>query len=272
MQRSIYIVGNWKMNTTLSEAMVLSGSVLKRTEKLHHINIVLAPPAIWLVPIREQYKRAKLAAQNIYSALEGPYTGEISALMLKGIAQYVILGHSERRSLFVEDNLLISAKIKTALKENITPILAIGEEKKLNLEGLTESGIGQRIHHSELFHQLKNSTSGLSERDWRRLIIAYEPVWAIGTGRNASGAYAARVIGELRELIGQKLASPDIAKSISILYGGSVSRASAPEYAGQAEIDGVLVGGASLKASKFISIAEAYADADKWRKSHLLSS
>lgn len=266
MPRKIYIIGNWKMNTTLSEAMVLAGGILRRTEKFHHLNIVLAPPSIWLVPIKEQHKRAKLCAQNIYSTLKGAYTGEVSAIMLKGIAHYAIIGHSERRSTFGEDNMLVNAKVKTALRENITPIIAVGEEKKLDLEGLTDSGVTQRVLHSELIEQLKSSTMGLSGSDWENVIVAYEPVWAIGTGRNASGAYAARIIKELRDIIGQKLSGADIAKSVPILYGGSVSRHNAAEYAGQAEIDGVLVGGASLQVGEFSQIVEAFAGADKWRK------
>jgi triosephosphate isomerase len=265
MHRDIYIVGNWKMNTTLAEAMVLAGSVARQSEELNGLKIILAPPAIWLVPLRERFRTAKLAAQNMYSLTKGPYTGEMSATMLKGIAKYVILGHSERRTVFNEDDMLVNAKVRTALRENITPILAIGEEKPLDLEGLTDRGIGQRVRHSALYQSLKNSTTGLKKSDWEDLIIAYEPVWAIGAGHHASGVYAARIIQELRGIISD-LAGSDIAKIVPILYGGSVSRHNAPEYAGQKEIDGVLVGEASLKARDFTDIAEAFAHAYQWRR------
>lgn len=257
------IMANWKMNTTYSEAMVLVSGVLRTTEDLENVKIVFFPPTIWLVSIKEQYKRAILGAQNIYSYSDGPYTGETSAEMLKGVAKYVLIGHSERRTVFGEDDSLVSAKLHAAFRASLVPVLAIGEDAPIKLEGLTDEQVTSKIMSSVLGKSLFASTRGIKTSQWEKLVIAYEPIWAIGTGHNASGNYAASVIRALRRII-LKVTNETIATDIPILYGGSVTRHSAAEYAGHKTIDGVLVGGASLKVSEFSSIAESFSLSNKW--------
>jgi len=264
MARESYILANWKMNTTLSEAMVLVSGVLRKTEDLEKVNIVFFPPYIWLVPIKEQYRHAALGAQNVWWHPSGPYTGEIAVNMLKGIAKYVIVGHSERRSIFGEDDATVNAKLHAVLDAHLVPVLAIGEEAPLKIEHLSDAEIERHVASSRLGKALDGSTRGLTNNEWGKLIIAYEPVWAIGTGRNATGSYSANVIRALRRIIAKKT-NKDIATEIPILYGGSVTRHSAAEFADQSTIDGVLVGGASLKVADFSAIAEAFAEAQKRR-------
>jgi len=257
------------MNTTLAEAMVLAGGVWRYTSNNANVKVILAPPTIWLVPIKERFRYLPLAAQNFYHMPEGPYTGETAATMLKGIAKYVIVGHSERRSIFQEDNLMVNAKAKTAFRENLIPILAIGEERVLKLDtDDTAKTVESTVAKSSLWRDLQKSTIGLGESQWEKLIIAYEPVWAIGTKNNADARYVAAIIKALRSLIARRL-NTHVAKSVPILYGGSVTRHSAPEYAGQVEIDGVLVGGAGLKIKEFVGIVEAFAESHSWRQKHL---
>lgn len=265
MGRPLYVVGNWKMNTTYADAMVVVGEVNNNVQKVKNVTTIYLPPYIWIVPLLEKYPKINIGAQNMYYKEEGAYTGEISPRMLKGVVDYVLLGHSERRSIFKEDNPTINAKLKTALKFNFKPILAIGETRPIGMKSLTDEGISQRIMHSDIIHDLKASARGLTKAEWSRLIIAYEPVWAIGTGKNADGVYAARIVREIRDLIAQ-LTSREVADKIPILYGGSVNRQNAAEYAGQREIDGVLVGGASLKAKDFSDIVEAFGQSHKWRR------
>ena len=265
MGRPLYVVGNWKMNTTYADAMVVVGEVNKLVAPVKNVTTVYLPPYIWLVPLVEKFPKINIGAQNMYYKEEGAYTGEISPLMLKGIAEYVLVGHSERRSIFNEDNVTINAKLKTALKFNFKTILAVGEPRAIGMKGLTDEGISQRIIHSDIIHDLKASTKGLTKVEWAKLIIAYEPVWAIGTGKNADGVYASRIIREIRDTIAQ-LASRDVADKVPILYGGSVNRQNAAEFAGQSQIDGVLVGGASLKAKDFSDIVEAFGQSHKWRR------
>jgi len=265
MDRPIYIMGNWKMNTSYSEAMVLVSGVLRNTEEYDDIKVVFFPPSLWLVPIKESYKTAQLGAQNIFSHISGPYTGEISPYMLKGIAKYVLIGHSERRSIFNEDDAIVNSKLHTTLDAHLTPVLAVGEEEEIDIEELQENEIEKRIENSRLGKSLISSTRGLSQNEWEKIIIAYEPVWAIGTGKNASGAYAAKIIKGLRRIIMQKT-NKTIASDVPILYGGSVTHHSAAEYASQPTIDGVLVGGASLKITEFSGIAEAFNESKKWRQ------
>lgn len=264
------VMANWKMNTTYSEAMVLISGVLRRCEDLENVKIVFFPPSIWLVPIKEQYKQALLGAQNIYSFAQGPYTGEISAEMLRGIAKYALVGHSERRTIFNEDDSLINAKLHAAFRANLIPVMAVGEEEPIKIENLTDEQILDKITSSILGKSLLASTRGLKSDQWEKLIISYEPIWAIGTGHNASGEYAARVIRSLRQIIKKEI-NETIASDISILYGGSVTRHNAADYAGYKTIDGVLVGGASLKIAEFSSIAESFSVSNKWDKSNEVS-
>ena len=253
-----YVIGNWKMNTTLAEAMILTGGVARTLPRLsNRLSVILLPPSIWLVPLRQRYKNVNLGAQNMYSHIEGPYTGEISAQMLKGIAKYILIGHSERRTVFGEDDALIAAKVKTALNNNLRPILAIRETEKFADKELEAPAVDRNINNFGFIKSLQLATRGLKDDDWQKIIIAYEPVWAIGTGKNATGVYAGNVAAIIRSAIA-KSTDQEIAKKVPILYGGSVTRYNAAEFAAQESLDGVLVGGASLKLKEFLGIIEAY--------------
>jgi len=250
------VIANWKMNTTLADATVLTTAVKNQAERLD-IDIVLCPPFVWLYPMAEMLERSPknlhLGAQNMWFADKGAMTGEISPLMIKNLAKYVILGHSERRSYFAETNELINDKIKSALKNGLKPIICVGEHKKMQEE---KRGRGRPVRvnlKSDIISQLKEALHGVDKDEVEKIIIAYEPIWAIGTGDPATGAYANEIISNLRDVV-QKKYGRSIAERIKILYGGSVDEDNIKEFLYQPEIDGVLVGGASLKAKEFIKI------------------
>lgn len=262
MRRPI-IIANWKMNTNLADATVLSTSIKNKVGDFD-IDVVLAPPSVWLHPVAEVLERAPknvhLGAQNIWFTENGAVTGEISAEMVKGLAKYVIIGHSERRKYFNETDELINDKIQTALKHGLTPILCVGELKKQ----ITKRGKGRPNNtdvRSDVIRQLRGALDGISRKDAIEIIIAYEPVWAIGTGEAATGAYAAEVIGNLRKFLAGKY-SKSMSERVRILYGGSVDAKNIREFTYQPEIDGALVGGASLKAKEFIEICREAAGKD----------
>ncbi|HPM27838.1 MAG TPA: triose-phosphate isomerase [bacterium] len=263
--RETIVAGNWKMNTTIADAMAIVGGVLRRNDEFGRVKVIFLPPSIWLVPIKERYRSATLGAQNIYSHLRGPYTGELSVEMLHAIAKYVLVGHSERRTVFGEDHALINAKLKTVLQANLRPILAVGEEAKLNIGKKEKRDILALVKKSELGRSLVSATRGLSHSQWSKMVLAYEPVWAIGSGQAASGNYANSIIGALRAMVVQ-LANDKVATNIPILYGGSVSRYTAPDFAQFENIDGVLVGNASLRVAEFSNIIETFALARARRK------
>lgn len=260
MRRAI-IIGNWKMNTTLSDAMVLANSVKGAAEDLDSVEIVLCPPFTWLVPLAEDLEHAPknlhLGAQNMWFAEKGAMTGEISPLMLKYLVDFVILGHSERRAHFGESNALINDKIHAALAHRMTPIVCVGELKKM-----AEKPASRRrgrpalveLQH-DIIHQLEEALKGVSRESAEKIIVAYEPVWAIGTGNAATGAYAAEVISKLRNVFAKKYGQA-LSERARIIYGGSVDSKNIKEFIFQPEIDGVLVGGASLKAKEFIEICK----------------
>lgn len=247
MRRPI-IVANWKMNTTLAEAEILLTAYKNQLRHYKNIDIVVCPPCIWLAPMAENLSRnlihLKLGAQNVYFEDKGAYTGEISVRMLKNIAQYVIIGHSERRKYFNETIIDTVKKINTVLNAGLTPIVCLGEQSKM-----------MRSRRNLIFKELEIIFKHIKNTDFEKIIIAYEPVWAIGTGRAATGAYSAEVISKMREIIAQQ-ASEKIAQNIRILYGGSVESKNISEFIGQPAIDGVLVGGASLKIREFTKICE----------------
>lgn len=252
------VVGNWKMNTTLSDAVVLANSVRRVAENLD-VEIVLCPPFVWLVTLAEDLehspKNLHLGAQNMWFADKGAMTGEISPLMIKNLVKYVILGHSERRLHFNESDALINDKIHAALNHNLTPIICVGERKKMPT-GAEKRGRGRPAEidlQSNILHQLEMALKGISAEKAEKLVIAYEPVWAIGTGHAATGSYAAGVIEGLRQLIAKKY-TVSLSERVRILYGGSVDDDNIKEFIYQPEIDGVLVGGVSLKAKEFINI------------------
>ena len=238
------IAGNWKMNTTISEAVALVNVMRGELNKIHNVETVLCPPFVSLAAVGELLKGTalKLGAQNVHFAEKGAYTGEISPLMLAGLCDYVIIGHSERRQYFAEGGELINKKIKAALKANLKPILCVGERLEQNETGQTEAVVSEQL------------TSALKEvPSPAGLILAYEPVWAIGTGKAATGDQASRTIAFIRHKLA-KLYDVKTAEETRILYGGSVTAANIAEFVKFPDIDGGLVGGASLKAAEFIGI------------------
>lgn len=244
------IAGNWKMNTTVGEAVKLVRSMLSDLEKMNGVDKVVCPPFISLAAVKDLLKGSsvKLGAQNIFYEEKGAYTGEISPLMLAELCEYVIIGHSERRQYFGETGDMIDKKIKAALNMELKPILCIGEKLEENEQGKTQEVLTRQLTAS-------------SDRGYYvgGLVIAYEPVWAIGTGRSASGSEANETIGFIRQLVSHQHGS-DIADNVRILYGGSVTAENIAEFIRQPEIDGALVGGASLKADDFLSITKQTAE------------
>jgi len=238
------IAGNWKMNTTISEAVKLVNELRQGLDEIDNVDKVLCPPFVSLVAVGKLIKGSsiKLGAQNLYFEEKGAYTGEISPLMLAELCEFVIIGHSERRQYFNETDEIINKKIKAALKVGLKPILCIGERLEENEAGLTAEVVTK---------QLKLALVGID--DLSKMIIAYEPIWAIGTGRAATGEQANQTISLIRRTI-SKLYGERVAQDLRILYGGSVTADNATEFMQQPEIDGALVGGASLKADQFLSI------------------
>jgi triosephosphate isomerase len=244
--RAPFIAGNWKMNTTATEAVKLVRDMLDELDEIEGVEKVLCPPFISLVTIRELLKGSsvKLGAQNMHFETKGAYTGEISPLMLTELCEFVILGHSERRWYFGETDQVVNEKVKVALRNRLKPILCVGERLEENEAGETEEIIAQ---------QIKQSLNGVEFNP--AIVVAYEPVWAIGTGRAANGEQAAATIRFIRNILAN-LWSEDITQSSRVLYGGSVTSNNIAEFISQSEIDGALVGGASLDAKEFLSIVK----------------
>ena len=242
--RKTYIIGNWKMNTTAQSGHDLVANLTNQSIS-DEITVIVSPPFVYLQQIQNQLKSSPInvAAQNMYFEKNGAYTGEVSAEMLTDInCNYVILGHSERRHILNENNQDINQKLKAALDANITPILCIGETDDERKSGAVEA---------VLTEQLKEGLAGVE--DPSHIIIAYEPVWAIGTGNVATPEIAQETHQITRSIL-TALYSAEIAAKLSILYGGSVNEKNIASLIGQDDIDGCLVGGASLKASAFEQI------------------
>lgn len=248
--RTPLIAANWKMNTTVSEAVELVHEMIVDLDRVDAVDKVICPPFISLATVAESIggSSLKLGAQNMHFKEMGAYTGEISPLMLADLCQFVIIGHSERRQYFNETDEIINKKIKTALGFEIIPILCIGEKFEENEAGRTEDIVNR---------QLELALSGIESPS--KTVIAYEPIWAIGTGRSASGKQANETIGLIRQRIAA-LYNKETTSKIRILYGGSVTAENVAEFISQSEIDGALVGGASLKAEQFISIVRQTAE------------
>ncbi len=246
MARVPMIAGNWKMNTTVGDAVKLVKTMLPELDKVSGVDRVVCPPFVSLAVVKEVIKDSsvKLGAQNVFYEEKGAYTGEISPEMLAGLCEYVIIGHSERRQYFGETEEIIDKKLKAAMKHLLKPIFCIGESLEENEAGRTEDVLTRQC---------------LASCDrwyfFGGIVIAYEPVWAIGTGRSATSEEANKTIGFIRQLIRHRHGG-EIADSVRILYGGSVTAANIAEFMKKPEIDGALVGGASLKADDFLSIAQ----------------
>ena len=240
------IAGNWKMNTTVDEAVKLVKDMLPKLDKISGVDKVVCPPFVSLSAVKQVLQDSSIAvgAQNTFYEEQGAYTGEISPAMLGGLCDYVIVGHSERRQYFGETDEIVDRKLKMAVENLLKPILCIGESLEENESGRTEE---------VLTRQFMASCNRLYF--YGGLVIAYEPVWAIGTGKSATSDEAAKAIGFIRNLVTYKHGN-DMAESVRILYGGSVTADNIAELMSNTEIDGALVGGASLKADAFVSITE----------------
>ena len=239
MRRKI-IAGNWKMNKTPSEAVALVNE-LKDLVKNDDVDVVYCVPAIDIVPVVEAVKgtNVKVGAENMYFEESGAYTGEISAAMLKDAGvEYVIIGHSERRDYFKEDDVLLNKKVKKAIEAGITPILCCGET-------LEQREMGIAVDFIRL--QIKSDLKDVAAADAAKLVIAYEPIWAIGTGKTATSEQAEEICKAVRDCI-REVYDDATAEKVRIQYGGSVNAGNAAELFTKPDIDGALVGGASLKA------------------------
>ncbi len=251
--RKKIVAGNWKMNKTAEEAKALLSEVVNmiKDEVSGDVKVVLCPPALYLTTFR-QYVTAgsniSLGAQNCHEKASGAYTGEISAPMLQSIGiEYVILGHSERRQYFGETNAQLAEKVNIALENGLTPIFCCGESRDLR-----ESGDYDRF----VKNQLTESLFHLSAESFAKVIIAYEPIWAIGTGLTATSGQAQDMHFELRRHIASQYGDA-VAQDTSILYGGSANEKNAAELFGQPDVDGGLIGGASLKSREFTNVVKA---------------
>lgn len=248
--RKPFIAGNWKMYKTCSEAVETAGKLVKLLSQTIDVDIMIAPAYIALAQVHEAVKGSlvMLGAQNLFWEKEGAYTGEISPGMLVSAGcKYVIIGHSERRQYFGETNETVNKKIRAAINYNLKPVLCIGESEKEREANDTFNVLDKQIRMG-----LKNL---LPDDMLNHVTLAYEPVWAIGTGKNASSKQAQEVHLFLRTLI-EKLFGKNIAESIRILYGGSVKPENIAELMSMPDVDGALVGGASLDADKFVRIVK----------------
>ena len=247
------IAGNWKMNTTVSDAVKLVGEMKPLLDPVNNVEKVVCPPFVSLTSVKEVLKGSsvKLGAQNMYFEEKGAFTGEVSPLMLTGLCEYVILGHSERRQYFGETNEIINKKVRAALKAGLKPILCVGESLAQYEAGQTEAVVTDHVTGS-----LKDIPASPS------LVIAYEPVWAIGAGKAATSEQANKIIGIVRKVV-VKMYGDSFAQSLRILYGGSVTADNIAELMKQPEIDGGLVGGASLKVDSFVSLVKQTSQVNK---------
>jgi len=245
--RKPIIAGNWKMNKTIAEAECLVREMRDDLMAIPSVERVLCPPFIAIDRVAGllQGTGIGLGAQNMHWEDKGAFTGEISPLMLKGLCQYVILGHSERRMYFGETDETVNHKVKAALRHDLIPIICVGETEAQYDAGETEVVVCQ---------QVKAALSGLTAAQIARLVIAYEPVWAIGTGRAATAEQAQAVIGGVVRATIARLFGQTIAEQIRIQYGGSTNSKNIGEIVSQPDIDGALVGGASLKADEFVTM------------------
>lgn len=254
--RKKIIAANWKMNMTIAETESFLEDFRLNVEEVNGVEIVIAPPFTALAKLSELLggsQKIRLGAQNMYFEASGAFTGEISPTMLRELfVRYVILGHSERRQLFGETDALINKKVHAALASELKPILCVGET-------LAERDAGKE--KAVLETQLKGSLAGISAEQMLDVVVAYEPVWAIGTGRNATPEQAQDAHAHVRSVLAT-LTNVETAEKVRIQYGGSVKPANAVVLMGQPDIDGALVGGAALEARSFSEIVKAAVPAE----------
>ena len=250
--RTPLVAGNWKLNKTISESRQLLADMLPGLMGISGVEKLLCPPftALSTVAAEISGKEISLGAQDLFWETSGAYTGEISAPMIAELCQYVIIGHSERRAYFSETNQFVNNKTKVALSHNLIPVVCVGETLEENDAGRAAEVVST---------QIRDGLSGVSIQSGDELVLAYEPVWAIGTGKAATAEGANTLIRNVIRPTLAGLFGEDVSQQIRVLYGGSVKPENAAEYFEQSEIDGALVGGASLKAEQFVGIARAAA-------------
>lgn len=256
MERIPLVAGNWKMYKTIAEARQLVSEMVRGLQAIVGVQKVICPPFTALLAVRALLEGTDigLGAQNVFWEIQGAYTGEISPRMVAELCQYVIIGHSERRTYFGETDQSVQLKVKAALDVGLYPILCVGETLDENEKGLTEMVVQRQIQAG-----LRDIQLQADESNFVPLLIAYEPVWAIGTGKAASGEFANKVVKEVIRPALSLLFGEHVAQAVRVLYGGSVKASNAEEFFGQSEIDGALVGGASLKVDEFVGIVRAAA-------------
>jgi len=251
--RKKIVAGNWKMNTLVNEGVSLASDINNELKKINlpdNVDLIIAPPFTHILSVKQatDNDRIMLSAQNCATESKGAYTGEISAEMLKKMGcSSVIIGHSERRAYYSETSEILEKKIEQVLNNKMTPIFCCGEKLE---ERKTEN------HFEVVKNQISEALFHLSEEDFSKIVIAYEPVWAIGTGVTASKEQAQEIHAFIRKVVSQKYGNI-IAENLTILYGGSVKPANAKEIFSMPDVDGGLIGGAALKADSFIDIIKA---------------
>ncbi|HDQ72560.1 MAG TPA: triose-phosphate isomerase [Chloroflexi bacterium] len=248
--RKPFIAGNWKMHKTVEESTALVKAFREALGDFSGCDVAVCPAFPALAAVRGALTDSAigLGAQNMHWETQGAFTGEVSPLMLQGLCDYVIIGHSERRTLFGETDDMVNQKLHAAFDYGLKPILCVGENLEQNKAGETEAFVGG---------QVRAALKGITAEQARQITIAYEPIWAIGTGVPATGEDANRIIGQTVRGTLANLYDDDLAQTVRVQYGGSVKPDNAAEFMSQPEIDGALVGGASLKASDFAAIVKA---------------
>ena len=248
---TMIVAGNWKMNTGIEEATRLVTEMRSQLDAVDGVTKIVCPPFVSLSAVAEALRGSTVAvgAQNMHHESSGAFTGEVSSGMLAGLCEYVIVGHSERRQLFGETDEGVSLKAKAAQSAGLIPIVCVGETLEQREAGMADAVVER---------QVRGSLSGV--HDTRTLVVAYEPVWAIGTGKAATPDVAQEVMARLRRVLVSIFGAAPAA-GVPLLYGGSVNAGNASDFLGQADVNGALVGGASLDAGSFVQIVERAAEA-----------
>jgi triosephosphate isomerase len=249
MSRTPLVAGNWKMNKTVPESLALVGELRQGLPRLEDVEVAILPPFTSLWPVSQALEGSDvgLGAQDLFWEAKGAYTGEVSPLMISGWCRYALIGHSERRQLFGETDANVNRKVHAALGHDLRAMVAVGETLEEHEAGDTEKVLGR---------QVPAALAGVSEEQGLQLVLAYEPIWAIGTGRTATPEHAEASCALIRMLASQALGTA-VGDAVRVLYGGSVTPANALELMAQENVDGALVGGASLVAADFLAIVDA---------------
>jgi triosephosphate isomerase len=249
-RRKPIVAGNWKMNNTIAESLALIDAMLPRLQSFSSVERVVCPPYTSLQAVSDRLRESNIlvGAQDVFPEPKGAFTGEIAPGMLEGLVSYVIVGHSERRQYFLEDDALVNRKVKAALAAGLVPIVCVGESLSQNEGGETEEVVSR---------QVRGALDGVDHVS--AVVIAYEPIWAIGTGRAATPEGATATIEMIRRTVAD-LAGDAVAEGLQVQYGGSVSPDNFGAFIAQPQIDGALVGGASLKADQFVEIVRLAAE------------